>query len=493
FWALLEQSQPADEIFMMNYAVKKLELHSEHPTRDKPYEYPFKELIPALAARVDLTFESNRDEAVLLEALLVANSMRTVYSVPRHRQYLHGGYPSEPFLAEAAARVMFKKCRTKAIESDENVKRPEDIVDKTIATYKADIPSAVSAWSENGLINKEHSGELVARMLCTLAHDVAILKNISFETLNDEVSFSEMISVVDFLRALISEEFIEKVLKARPGNMSGVTLEEAFKDCFVHFTQFVKAGDILTITDEAAYLLFVRGAASQGYGDMDQTDILIPVWIRSNENPDRWGMTAIFIQVKNTVDKIDAQQTFKFFSQSKTQGYRARPYITLAMEFGVLASQQKSTQKPNPTIERTSKPRSAQEPKTKGKEEMTRTNVPATSQSVYPRYEISIAGSSKRVYNVVGEGSYSSLLAHTDMLAEHPRPGKYLDASRCMKPYWMANSSYHWGRMMNGSRLGAPDHDAEDVVSDGAGDYDEVYEGVTVHEYSPEDDNATIA
>ncbi|KAG6863444.1 hypothetical protein C0993_011441, partial [Termitomyces sp. T159_Od127] len=37
-----------------------------------------KELIPALAVRVGLTFESNRDEAVLLEGLLVSNSMRTV-------------------------------------------------------------------------------------------------------------------------------------------------------------------------------------------------------------------------------------------------------------------------------------------------------------------------------------------------------------------------------------------------------------------------------
>ncbi|KAG6870360.1 hypothetical protein C0995_013536 [Termitomyces sp. Mi166 len=111
FWALLETGDNHDAITL---AMSKLRLRLEDlprfpledPTKDKPPSYS--ELIPLLAARVDLTFESNRDEAVLLEGLLVASSMRTVYSVPQHRQYLRGGYPSEPFLAEAAARAMFE-------------------------------------------------------------------------------------------------------------------------------------------------------------------------------------------------------------------------------------------------------------------------------------------------------------------------------------------------------------------------------------------------
>ncbi|KAG6863781.1 hypothetical protein C0993_010383, partial [Termitomyces sp. T159_Od127] len=88
FWTLLEQSESADEDSAMTYAMSKLQLHVEHSTREKPCDYVLNELIPLLAARVDLTFESNRDEAVYLEGLLVASSMRTVYSVPQHRQYL---------------------------------------------------------------------------------------------------------------------------------------------------------------------------------------------------------------------------------------------------------------------------------------------------------------------------------------------------------------------------------------------------------------------
>jgi len=40
------------------------------------------------------------------EAKLVEGHMRVAYSVPKHRQYLRGRTPSEPVLAEAAARIM---------------------------------------------------------------------------------------------------------------------------------------------------------------------------------------------------------------------------------------------------------------------------------------------------------------------------------------------------------------------------------------------------
>ncbi|KAG6862616.1 hypothetical protein C0993_002360, partial [Termitomyces sp. T159_Od127] len=255
--------------------MSKLQLHVEHSTREKPCDYVLNELIPLLAARVDLTFESNRDEAVYLEGLLVASSMRTVFSVPQHRQYLRGGYPSEPFLGEAAARAIYKHCRMKALGSANSIKREDVDVEKIVATYKDEIPSAVSAWFIQGLIDKGNRGELVARMLCTLAHDISILKTPSSVDVNidDSLSFSRMIPVVDFLSALIAGEYIEKVLNARPSNLSGKTLKEAFEHSFVHFTQFVKADDKSTITDEGVYLLFSRGAAIQGYWTMDKADL----------------------------------------------------------------------------------------------------------------------------------------------------------------------------------------------------------------------------
>ncbi|KAG6900091.1 hypothetical protein C0993_002939 [Termitomyces sp. T159_Od127] len=203
FWALLQNPKLANIRKMMAHAMRKLDLHLDDSTWDKLHDYPFKELIPALT-------------------------------------YLHGGYPSEPFLAEAAARAIFKKCWIKASDAHRNIQwaETEDIVNKIIQIDKTDIPSAILALSERWLVDKGHRGKLVVRMLCTLAHDISILKNPSFthdyQVVNDEVSFSKMIPVVDFLCALVSEEYIEIVLKARPKNVPGKTLEEAFQQVDIY-------------------------------------------------------------------------------------------------------------------------------------------------------------------------------------------------------------------------------------------------------------------
>ena len=51
-----------------------------------------------------LEFEPLRESADQ-EAKLVEGHMPVAYSVPKHHQYLRGGTPSEPVLAEAAARI----------------------------------------------------------------------------------------------------------------------------------------------------------------------------------------------------------------------------------------------------------------------------------------------------------------------------------------------------------------------------------------------------
>ncbi|KAG5328413.1 hypothetical protein C0989_010449, partial [Termitomyces sp. Mn162] len=112
------------------------------------------------------------------------------------------------------------------------------------------------------------------------------------------------------------------------------------------------AGDKSTITDEAIYLLFLRAAAIQGYGNMASTDLVIPVWIPTNNSqyPDRWSMSAIFIQIKDRVDKqfilIDAQETFQFFTRPQMQNGRKLSYITIVMELGMLAAEQKKAPQP---------------------------------------------------------------------------------------------------------------------------------------------------
>ncbi|KNZ76551.1 hypothetical protein J132_09833 [Termitomyces sp. J132] len=484
FWTVLENNPSIDDEEVVQYAMSKLELRLEDTSRDKSCKFPLQKLIPPLSVRIDLSFESNRDEAVFLEGLLVASSMRTVYSVPKHQQYLRGGYPSKPFLAEAAARAIFTWCHAKGLGRTGSTLLPAQQIEMIIAAYKTNIPSAILQWLELGLINQGTREELVVRMLCTLAHNIAILKNPDHEHVNavlsgvsGDVSFSQMIRVEDFLRALISEKYIGDVLNARPSNLRGETLRDTFKDSYVHFTQFVKAGDKSTITDEAIYLLFLRAAAIEGYGNMASTDFVIPVWIPTNNSqyPNRWSLSAIFIQINDTVDKqfilINAQETFQFFTRPQTQNGQKLPYITIAMELGILAAKQKKAPQPEVTQ--------------------------AQTLQIHPRYEIVIKGCSSRVYNVIGDedkSHYSNILAHKDMLAEHPRSEDRVEAVRRMKPYWVAPSLYHWAEMNKESRLGAKIVIANNNNNN---DDDEYYENtneeakedmVVVNQYSDRED-----
>ncbi|KAG6892469.1 hypothetical protein C0995_003568, partial [Termitomyces sp. Mi166 len=191
--------------------------------------------------------------------------------------------------------------------------------------------------------------------------------------------------------------------------MAGETLEEAFKDGYVHFTPFVKA-------------------AIQDYWNMPKADLVIPVCICRDANPTRWCMTAVFIQVKNRVDEqpilIDAQRTFGFFTKSTTKEYNERPYITIAMELGMLTPEQRKAPQPQPQSK--AKPVSTVKGKqgSKGKGKEHETAMPATPErnlapqvplspaqvkvtsrlheqtlrgpQTHPRYEILIRGCSKR-------------------------------------------------------------------------------------------------
>ncbi|KAG6824344.1 hypothetical protein H0H92_007152, partial [Tricholoma furcatifolium] len=239
FWAL---SEHMEEDKLLKFAIQKLDVrHDDNLSLRYPVHEP--NLLPLLAIRVDLTFESNRDEAIYLESLLVASSLRTVYSVPPHRQYLRGGYPSEPLLAEAASQKLHQVFKQSASTSGTELELEEL---KNI--YKTRLPGLLNKWLASGLISKGERGELVARLLLTLAHDLAVLNMLEPSI----VKFSRKIPVVDFLSALISPQYVGQVLNATPCNLKSDTrLLDAFQDAFVHFTHFVKGDDNSIVTDEA--------------------------------------------------------------------------------------------------------------------------------------------------------------------------------------------------------------------------------------------------
>jgi hypothetical protein len=61
-----------------------------------------------LDVQLSLDYEPRREKVQIEEAGLVESHMRIAYSIPNDREYLRSGYPSEPLLAEAAARQLWK-------------------------------------------------------------------------------------------------------------------------------------------------------------------------------------------------------------------------------------------------------------------------------------------------------------------------------------------------------------------------------------------------
>ncbi|KAG6809233.1 hypothetical protein H0H92_001071 [Tricholoma furcatifolium] len=458
FWAHMAHSTSN---VVMSIAMQKLVLKRED-NLPLPYKVDNSELLPLIAIRVDLTFESNRDEAVYLESLMVASSMRTVYSVPDHRQYLRGGYPSEPFLAEAAARNLFLQMRQQATSWD-----------SLREAYHANVPDAVSKWLHSGLIQKGERGELVARMLVTLAHDIAIinLNDVDDYPLPDApFPFSVPISVVNFLSSLIAKEYLDIVLDARPENRGGCTLREAFQNAYVHFTHFVRGEDDYILTDQACMIFMCRGAAVQGYGVLPTVDLVIPVVMDNTKPLHRDNMSAIFIQVKNRVNKkkdaemnVDSEGKLSDFFSSKDD---QRPYIAMTMELDSSETLPKKESyaasveqlgrhiqvSPNEPISAAENTYKSEQPFGDTVQVNSSDRSQETSRStLHPRYRVIINGCSSSVYNTISStdrARYLMLLAYTGLLSEHPRQDeKYLKALLRMKPSFRRGVNYDFVEM----------------------------------------------
>ena len=94
--------------------------------------------LAAVGIRLMLEFEALRESADQ-ETKLVEGHMRVAYFVPKNCRYLQGG-----LLAEAAARIM----------------------NQMLALL-----TTITDYLKHGFISKGERGELVARLLLTLAHD----------------------------------------------------------------------------------------------------------------------------------------------------------------------------------------------------------------------------------------------------------------------------------------------------------------------------------
>ena len=210
--------------------------------------------VAVVAQRLLLELEPNIIDARTMEETLVASNMRTVYSIPQHREYMRTGSPSEPLLVELAARYM------------RGVVNPIDVLTEMFS---------------RGLTTKDERGELVGRLLDILAIDKAVSTSLSRDPY---FPYSTPVTVEAYLACLISKTHLQDVLNSKPVNtheidptLSQVTLREMFSDCWIHTTHYVRAEDSTVLQTKSIWAYWIRGSALQLKPGQELSDRMMPI------------------------------------------------------------------------------------------------------------------------------------------------------------------------------------------------------------------------
>jgi len=203
-------------------------------------KYGIEAKLACLAIRIFLDFDTRRPTARDLDATLVQSHMRVAIYVTADRQLMETGYGSEPILAEAAAQIM-------------NEPLLENTPIKTLAHAFAD-----------GFIARGERGELMQRLLWTMAHDQAA-KSVCESRGHPQVKYHRPVPVVMFLKALVNPDWHDVVLNALPvtSTAESQTLQDAFDDAYINFSHFVRAEDSDVLDCRNSFALLLRGAAIQ--------------------------------------------------------------------------------------------------------------------------------------------------------------------------------------------------------------------------------------
>ncbi|KAH7334560.1 hypothetical protein B0J17DRAFT_734066 [Rhizoctonia solani] len=216
--------------------------------------------VAALSMRIGITFESKTHACREMESRLVEAHMRVMYAIPEHWEYILSGSSSEPVLAEAAARYLNKVSKDGIAISG---------------------PRILSDNCRNGFVAWGEQGGLCGRLLMTIAHDIAVTATpdqISESLKDPDVIFHRPVPVLAFLRALFADRHHGTILEATPlTDKTGEKLQDAFKEAFVSFSHFVRAGDYAMLEAESLRTALFRGMAIQATDNKESMNAVIPI------------------------------------------------------------------------------------------------------------------------------------------------------------------------------------------------------------------------
>jgi hypothetical protein len=190
-----------------------------------------------------------------------------------------------------------------------------------------------------GLIEKGQRGELVARLLFTLAHDRALEDMEIPHRLNQgqlQKLFTSPIPAVTFFRALFGEQYANSLMRIRPdNNPNGPTFEKAFTDAYVSFTHFSKAADDWCMSHEFMFMALCRHMAISCRERMESVDLCIPVHFGREVPLSRRTTSSILVSIKEKAEAMGYNRTFvdvKKMAFAK-DGTRQR-FIILVLQLG---------------------------------------------------------------------------------------------------------------------------------------------------------------
>jgi hypothetical protein len=427
WWALWEAGDKVVRDGIIQLAMVKLAARNVG-------KYEANSLLAALSVRLMLDFEPRRTSAIEVENLMVAGHLRVANVIPAHREYVISSTPSEPVVAEAAAQVLCS----------------QNMVDLLAQNVR------------EGLIEKGQRGELVARLLLTLAHDLALADIKIPHRANQgqlEKLYTSPIPVTTFFRALFHDQYTDTLMKCHPDNdAKGPTFEDAFADAYVSFTHFSKAADDWCMSHTFMFMALCRHMAISCRERMQFADLCIPIHFGRKTLLSRQATSSILISVKDKVDAMSYNRTSVDVNKMAfAEGGIGRPFIILILQLGVQA---KGSYIP---IQRTEIQRDAGlfstprrpgrggevEPETPigftvlrpGTTENTGTTTRGMEVKQGPAcYTIDVRGCSSKIFKVVKsaeEPLFSDLLASRYFLSEHSRQDSaHLRAVLAQKPIW---------------------------------------------------------
>ena len=234
----------------------------------------------ALSFRLSLDVRLQNPSSLLFTRTAVNSFMRVVISMNQETGTMDTLTPSEPVLAKAAMEHLCSE-----------------------ANWTNSIRTLTQQLLEPGLIDKGHKGELYARLVLILAHD--LVRWVTSEPVPQSApKFRPTFTVFDFLTALYGEDYRGLIHE----------IPEQIGMAKMNFTHFVPAYATLTseVIPALCHDLLRRSAAMQLAEREEVVDLLLPIYYGQEEgefDPSKYGV--ILVQVKNQSEAMTLEGIFK--------------------------------------------------------------------------------------------------------------------------------------------------------------------------------------